>query len=177
MKAYLQKPQYYPQVRKKSKGPSLSNIPKLVDNSRGHIEKTLSQAQRDQLLMNTSKEDLRTKKEMMESFPQSNKTLEESISKMTRCLTSLGDGIASGKQMLAMALSGQPQNNVHQVSHPHFNTYSGFASPPSYGNNKCTPLTRRSVPSQFNRIGSEEVMQSILGRGTILGPTRTLLED
>ena len=60
------------------------------------MEKTLSQAQRDQLLMNTAKEDLLMKKEMMESFQQSNKTLEESISKMTMCLTSLGDGIASG---------------------------------------------------------------------------------
>ena len=45
---------------------------------------------------------------------------------MTMCLTSLGDGIASGMQMLAMALSGQPQNNVPQVSHPHFNTYSAL---------------------------------------------------
>ena len=139
------------------------------------MEKTLSQAQRDQLLMNTAKEDLLMKKEMMESFQQSNKTLEESISKMTVCLTSLGDGIASGMQMLAMALSCQPQNNVPQVFHPHFNTYSRFASPPSYGNNNyCTPLTRRSVPSQFSRIGSEEVMQSINEQGPILGPTRTL---
>ena len=37
--------------------------------------------------------------------------MEESISKMTMCVTSLGDVIASGMQMLVMALSGQPQNN------------------------------------------------------------------
>jgi len=105
-----------------------------------HMEKTLSQAQRDQLLMNTAKEDLLMKKEMMESFKQSNKTLEESLSKMTMCLTSLGDGIASGMQMLAMALSGQSQNNVPQVPRPHFNTYSGFASAPSYGNNSINSI-------------------------------------
>ena len=72
--------------QKKSKGVSLSNIPKLVDSKRRHMEKTLSQVQRDQLLMNTAKEDLLMKKEMMELFQQSNKTLEKSISKMTMCL-------------------------------------------------------------------------------------------
>ena len=30
---------------------------------------------------------------------------------MTMCVTSLGDVIVSGMQMLVMALSGQPQNN------------------------------------------------------------------
>ena len=61
---------------------------------------------------------------------------------------------------------------------PTFQYIQCFASPPSYGNNNyCAPLTRRSVPSQFSRIGSEEVMQSINEQGPILGPTRTLLED
>jgi len=108
--------------------------------------------------------------------------MEESISKTTMCVTSLGDVIASGMQMLVMALSGQPQNNdvphAPQVSHPHFNTYRGFASPSSYGNHSnCTPLTRSFVPSKFNRIGSEEVRQSMSGQGPILGSTQTLLED
>ncbi|CAH3197000.1 unnamed protein product [Porites evermanni] len=42
----------------------------LVDNKRRHMEKTLSQAQRDQLLMNTAKEDLLMKREMVKSFEQ-----------------------------------------------------------------------------------------------------------
>ena len=71
------------------------------------MEKTLSQAQRDQLLMNTAKEDLLMKREMVKSFEQSNKSLEDSISKMTTCLTSLRDGIAKGMQMMAMSLSAQ----------------------------------------------------------------------
>jgi len=57
---------------------------------------------------------------------------------MTMCVTPLGDVIASGMQMLVMALSAQPQNtdipHAPHVSHPHFNTYRGFASPSSYGN-------------------------------------------
>ena len=54
------------------------------------MEKTLSQGQRDQPLVNTAKEDLLMKKEMVKSFEQSNKSLEDSIPKMTTCLTSLG---------------------------------------------------------------------------------------
>lgn len=57
--------------------------------------------------MNTAK-DVIMKKEMMKSFEQSNKTLEESISKMTECLTSIGDGIASEMCMLAMVFSNPP---------------------------------------------------------------------
>jgi len=47
---------------------SVSNIPKLVDNKRRHMEKSLSQAQRDRLLMSTAKEDLLMKKDMLEAF-------------------------------------------------------------------------------------------------------------
>ena len=136
------------------------------------MEKTLSQAQRDQLLMNTAKEDLIMKKKMMRSFEQSNKTLEESISKMTECLTSIGDGTASGMRTLAMALSNPPPTTgvprAPQVYYPHFNTYSGFASLPSY----VTPSSRSSLHSQFNRIDNEEVTpQSIPGRGPSVGAT------
>ena len=100
---------FEPSTDQKPKGVTVSNIPKLVDNKRRHMEKTLSQAQRDQLLMNTAKEDLLMKREMVKSFEQSNKSLEDSISKMTTCLTSLGDGMAKGLQMMAMVLSTQPQ--------------------------------------------------------------------
>ena len=75
--------------------------------------------------MNTAK-DLIMKKEMMKSFEQSNKTL-ESISKMTECLTSIGDGIASEMCMLAMVFSNPPPTmgvpHAPQVYYPHFNTY------------------------------------------------------
>lgn len=80
-------------------------------------------------------EDLIMKKEMVRTFEQSNKTLEESISKMVMSWTSLGDGIASGKRTLEMAFSNQPLTtgvpHAPQVYHPQ--TYGGFVFPPSYG--------------------------------------------
>lgn len=82
-------------VREKGKV-SVSNIPKFVDNKRKHMEKSLSQAQRDHLLMSTAKGDMHLKKDMLAAFERSNKTLDDSISKMTTCLTSLGEGIALG---------------------------------------------------------------------------------
>jgi len=69
------------------------------------MEKRLSQSQRDQFLMSTAKEDMVMKRDMLEAFDKSNKTLDDAISKMTDCLTSLGNGIAQGMQMLAAALS------------------------------------------------------------------------
>ena len=88
----------------------VSNIPKLVDNKRRHMEKSLSQAQRDHPLMSTTKEDLLMKKDILEAFERSNKTLDDSITKKTTCLTSLGEGIASGMRLLAMALANPPAN-------------------------------------------------------------------
>ena len=66
------------------------------------MEKSLSQAQRDQILMNSAKEDVIMKKEMLRSFERSAKTMEDSISEMTDCLTSLGDGIATEMRPLQM---------------------------------------------------------------------------
>ena len=72
---------------------------------------------------------------MMRPFEQSNKTSEESISKLTMCLTSIEDGIASGMQMLAIAFPKQPLTT--SVSHVPPVSQSGVASPPSYGTPLC----------------------------------------
>ena len=50
------------------------------------------------------------KKNLLDAFAQSNNVFETSMTKMTDCLTSLGSSSASPMQMVAMALSGQPQS-------------------------------------------------------------------
>ena len=145
------------------------------------MEKTLSQGQRDQPLVNTAKEDLLMKKEMVKSFEQSNKSLEDSIPKMTTCLTSLGDGMAKGLQIMAMALSTQPpDSSAPPAPHapqgsPHIDTYNWFPTPFAYVN--IYTLNRNYVPSYFTRVGSREVAQSTHLRGTILGASETPKED
>lgn len=82
----------------KAKGKARVNtakIAQLVDNKRKHMERNLSQAQRDKILMSTAKDEVAMKKNLLDAFAQSNKVFEASMSKMTDCLTSLGSGNAN----------------------------------------------------------------------------------
>jgi len=115
----------------KAKGKARVNtakIAQLVDNKRKHMERNLSQAQRDKILMSTAKDEVAMKKNLLDAFAQSNKVFEASMSKMTDCLTSLGSGIASAMQMVAMALSGQPQSFP-----PNHGQYMGASTPAMFG--------------------------------------------
>ena len=51
---------------------SVSAVPWLLDNKREHMEKALSPSKRDQILMNSAKEDLIMKKQMIASLEDSN---------------------------------------------------------------------------------------------------------
>ena len=51
--------------------------------------------------MNTAKDEVAMKKNLLDAFAQSNKAFEASMTKMTDCLTSLSTGIASAMQMVA----------------------------------------------------------------------------
>ena len=47
-------------------------VPKLIDNKRKHMERQLSAAQRDEILMNESKEDAQFKRDIAEAIRQFN---------------------------------------------------------------------------------------------------------
>ena len=147
------------------------------------MEKSLSQAQRDHLLMSTEKEGMHLKKDMLAAFEVSNKTLDDSISKMTTCLTSLGQGIASGTRMLAMALANLPTNpspaipNAQPNYPPQYNSYGTF--------NTSLPMTheasyenRDAFPaSHYQRIanGQESGYSSPCATGPILSGQSNLV--
>ena len=73
------------------------------------MEKALSQSKRDQILMNSAKEDLIMKKQMIASLEDSNKSLQSTMQKMTESLSAMAEGISSGMRMIAMAMSGPTQ--------------------------------------------------------------------
>ena len=110
----------------------VSSIPKLVDNKRKHMEKCLSQAQRDQFLMSNAKDDAIMKKDMLRAFEKSNKTLEDAISKMTDCLTTLGNGIAQAMQMFATAMSNPNPTPAHNVQMHYNGNIQHHISQPQY---------------------------------------------
>jgi hypothetical protein len=82
------------------------------------MEKWLSHAQRDHLLLKQGKDDAAMKQQMVDAFDRSNQTLDNSITRMINCLSFLSEGIVSGMQMLAMALVG-PQQHVRAPYPPH----------------------------------------------------------
>ena len=140
---------------------TLSNIPKLVK----HMEKSLSQAQRDQFLMSTAKGDLLMKKDILQAFERSYKTLHESISKMTTCLTSIGEGISSGMRMVAMALANQTGANSlpahhtqqHCLPRPQFGSYGNFTAHSTVAHNTHYTANRDVFPSsQFHCIENDQ---------------------
>ena len=147
---------------------------KLIDHTRKHIEKSLSPAQPDQLLMNPEKKDVIMKKEMLKPFERSTKTMEDLIYKMTDCLTSLGDGIQTRMRFVANALSGNHSCaavNHHTCYPTQFDWYSGggMVSPTSYNNisSQYVPLNRRAS-QQLNRIGSGQARPPSAGPRPIL---------
>ena len=57
------------------------------------------------------------KKQMIASLEESNKSLQNTMQKMTDSLSVMAEGISSGMRMIAMAMSGQTQYQFHP-SHP-----------------------------------------------------------
>lgn len=52
---------------------SPSEVPKLIDNKRKHLEKKLTSPQRDQKILDAAKDDIAMRKEMMECFKESSR--------------------------------------------------------------------------------------------------------
>lgn len=130
---------------------NVSRIPKLK-NKRKHMEKGLSQAQRDHMVMTQAKEDACLKKQMLDAFDRSNQTLDNSISKMTNCLTALGEGISSGMQMLAMALmppQAQQSPTPHTPYPPHINPHM-YQYQPRAPANQGEPTAVPFMPSMYD---------------------------
>ena len=62
---------------KKRKGANC--VPKLIDNKRKNMERQLSASQRDQLILNESKEDAQFKKDLATAMQKSNEIFEKSM--------------------------------------------------------------------------------------------------
>ncbi len=70
-----------------------SAVPKLIDDKRKHLQRSLSSAQREQLLINEAKDDASFRKELTEAMKESNETFSRSVESMSNSVKELGDGI------------------------------------------------------------------------------------
>ena len=78
--------------------------------------------------MNTAKDEVAMKKNLLDAFAQSNKVFEASMTEMTNCRASLGSGIASAMQMVLVALSGRPKSFRNHGQHMGAPTPAMFGS-------------------------------------------------
>ena len=95
--------------RGKRKSIPASDVPKLIDNKRKHLEKRLTSAQRDQKLLEAAKEDTFMRREMMDCFKESSRSTAQATENMSETMRGLTQGITQGIALLADALTRQPQ--------------------------------------------------------------------
>ena len=99
--------------------------PRLIDNKRKHMERQLSAAQRDQLLLNESKEDAQFKRDMAEAIRQSNETFATAIQQMSMSIMQVAQGMARSMEMMSNVICQQNQQQLYQ-SQPTFERESSF---------------------------------------------------
>ena len=119
--------------------------PKLIDNKRKHMERQLSSAQRDQLLMNEAKEDSKFKRDMAEAMRQSNETFATSMQQMSTSIVQVAQSLSQSVELMSRALFSNDQNNQHVL-----------------------PYHRHSVQDQnsrtiYNNYGTSQLHYSVSG--------------
>lgn len=87
---------------------------KLIDNKRKHMERNLSAAQRDQILLKESRDEMNFKKEMTEVMKESSRNTSNAITQMTTAIENIGTGLARSIEMLATVFSHQQQQQNQQ---------------------------------------------------------------
>ena len=87
-------------------------VPKLIDSKRKHLEKKLTAAQRDELLIKEAKEDGLFRKELAEAMQESTESFSRSIESVSKAMTDLGAGVCRSIEMLSQAL--QPTVRAHE---------------------------------------------------------------
>ena len=146
-------------AKKKAKV-SVSAVPRLVDNKRKQMEKALSQSKRDQILLNSAKEDLIMKKQMIASLEDSNKSLQSTMQKMTESLSAMAEGISTGMRMIAMAMSG-PTHQQFQSFHPvDYSSHGMMYQSNMYGSSRGYNSVISPVPEFSGQVGGRSYTPS-----------------
>ncbi|CAB4021414.1 Hypothetical predicted protein, partial [Paramuricea clavata] len=84
-----------------------NQIPHLIDNKRKHLEKALSAAQRDKLLLNEAKEDSTFRKNLAEATRQSTESFAITLKDVSTSIMNVGNGISRSMEMMSQAIMAQ----------------------------------------------------------------------
>ena len=120
-------------------------IPKLIDNKQKHLEHQLSVSQRDQILINESKE-AQFKKDIAEAIHQSNQTLGQCMQQMSMSILQVAQGMTQSVEVMSQAMVNQ------NVQSPYQQPAMPYPSVPSYQYLQMAPAVDSS--QQTNNVGS-----------------------
>lgn len=109
--------------------------PKLIDNKRKHMERQLSAAQRDEILMNESKEDAQFKRDIAEAIRQSNETFAQTMQQMSNSILQVANGLTRSVEMMSQVILQRPQTLPPAPPPPPHNfAHSAYTFPGQQGN-------------------------------------------
>lgn len=114
-----------------AKSKSESQVPKLIDNKRKHLEKNLSASQRDQLLLNEAKEDSKFHKDLAEAMRQSTTSFSSALDGINQSMMQIGNGLCRSLNNLTQAMREpqSPHQNFHyQQTSVHSSTFRNGVS-------------------------------------------------
>ena len=100
---------------KKNNTTGKDHAAKLVDDKRKHLERRLSAAQRDALLMNEAKEDRAERKEFREMLKASNESFVTALNNMSESMGAIGECIARTTTSYQHASSQPAYYNLPQL--------------------------------------------------------------
>jgi len=130
-------------------------IPQLIDNKRKHMERQLSAAQRDQLLLQESKEDSKFKKDMTEAIKQSDQTFANAMQQMSQSIVQVAESLTQSLRVIGQGFM-QP-NNQHAFTPYHH---------PNRGLNASAAIYNNFGTHQFNFEDGNSQMSSIAENNT-----------
>lgn len=132
---------------------SASTVPRLIDNKRKHLEKTLSSAQRDQIFLAESREDKDIRRELANSVRQSSEIFNTALGNVSSSMNQLGNSICKSIEMLAHAMISANMPNQNQPVHQNLFYQNHGATivqpvPGIYGNNAYSQQANHSFQQQ-----------------------------
>ena len=104
------------QLRSLKRPRSSSPVVQLIDNKRKHMERQLSSAKRDQILLDEAREDNKSRKDLAESMLQSNQVFTQSMQAVSSSMMCIAQTMSRSFEMLSHALA-LPEQGMTQPSY------------------------------------------------------------
>ena len=129
---------------------------------RKHLQKKLCASDRDQILLNESREDSQFKRDLAEAIRQSNELFAQLTKELSQSMLAMASGITKSVEILSQALSNQNQQAnppyIYQslpYIHPQTQHSLMQRSQPQRSVAQFQPFSFSSVPDSANSQGGE----------------------